>query len=87
MASSRSTSNRRSINVFVVHIGDEPIVVEMPVGSTVKDCLQRANVAVSEAKTNQIRLDAKNTTLATRVRQDQIISIVGNVEGNGGARR
>lgn len=74
-------SRRGEFNVFVTRIGDEPTVHRMRVGATVKDCLGRAGI---NGGAKDIRLDARPTTLNTRVRKDQVISIVGQVEGGGG---
>jgi len=79
---STRTSRRVVFDVFVTDIGEEPRVFEMSPGSTVGDCLSKAGYSRTTAST--VRLDARACNLTTRVKQNQIISIVGNVEGGGG---
>ena len=69
---------RGAFDVFVTRIGEEPTVHQMTPGSTVKDCLEKAGIDV---EAEDLRLDAKPTTMTSRVSSKQVISIVGNVEG------
>lgn len=68
----------KKFDVFVGFIGDEPKVFEFLPGATVADVLKAAGLDTDE---RDVRLDAVTTKLTARVKANQIVTVIGKVEG------
>lgn len=74
----RKARTPKNINVQVAVIGESLKVYEVPAKSTVSDVLSKANISHNG---RDVRVDAAPAKLTDRIKANQIITVVGRIQG------